>query len=87
MALPRRRYVYSASDENIADRSTPAQDKKGKPSASKDKGKESKAEPNEVKAWAEGYDKKKWLVVASKHYDRTGQRITAEQARKMAEGK
>ena len=49
--------------------------------------KEPKAEPNEVKAWAEGYDKKKWQVMASKHYDKTGQRITPDQARKMAEGK
>lgn len=30
-------------------------------------------------------DKHKWAAVAAKHFDRTGQRITIEQARKMAE--
>jgi len=40
-----------------------------------------------VKALADGYDKKKWQMVASKHYDKTGQRITASQAKAMAEGK
>jgi len=39
------------------------------------------------KAWAYDYDKKKWQTLASKHYDRTGERITADEARKMAEGK
>ncbi|EXJ81978.1 hypothetical protein A1O1_08045 [Capronia coronata CBS 617.96] len=40
-----------------------------------------------VKMWADSYDKKKWRLMASKHYDRTGQRISPEQARKMVEGK
>ncbi len=40
-----------------------------------------------VKAWAEGYDKKKWQMMASKHFDKTGERITPDQARNMAEGK
>lgn len=35
-------------------------------------------------AWAEKYDDRKWKVVASKYFDRTGRRISAEQARKMA---
>lgn len=39
-----------------------------------------------MKTWAESYDKKKWRFLASKHYDKTGQRISPEQARKMAEG-
>lgn len=30
-------------------------------------------------------DKHKWEAAAAKHYDRTGQRITADQARKVAE--
>jgi len=32
-------------------------------------------------------DKQKWIVAASKHFDRTGQRITPAQAQKMAEEK
>ncbi|KAJ9660337.1 hypothetical protein H2198_002645 [Neophaeococcomyces mojaviensis] len=32
-------------------------------------------------------DKQKWIAAASKHFDRTGQRITPEQARKMVERK
>jgi len=32
-----------------------------------------------------GIDKKKWEKAASKHFDRTGQRITPEQARRMAD--
>ncbi|KAJ9495336.1 hypothetical protein H2202_009123 [Exophiala xenobiotica] len=53
----------------------------------KGKGKQDKSDSNVVKAWAESYDNKKWLTLASKHYDKTGQRITPEQARQMAEGK
>lgn len=45
-----------------------------------------KAATNELKEWAAGYDNKKWLALASKHYDRTGQRISVEQAKKMALG-
>ena len=40
-----------------------------------------------MKSWADGFDKKKWIAVASKHFDKTGERITPEQARKMAEDK
>ncbi|RMZ91347.1 hypothetical protein DV736_g1424, partial [Chaetothyriales sp. CBS 134916] len=39
-----------------------------------------------VKIWADRYDKQKWIVIASKHFDKTGQRITPEQARKLVEG-
>ncbi|EXJ77517.1 hypothetical protein A1O3_09744 [Capronia epimyces CBS 606.96] len=46
-----------------------------------------RGETGELKMWAESYDKKKWRLMASKHYDRTGQRISPEQARKMAEAK
>lgn len=31
-------------------------------------------------------EKQKWFAAASKHFDRTGQRLTTDQARKMAEG-
>lgn len=40
-----------------------------------------------MKAFADGYDRKKWLLAASKHYDKTGERITAAQAKAMADGK
>ena len=40
-----------------------------------------------MKSWANGFDKKKWIAVASKHFDKTGERITPEQARKTAEDK
>ena len=40
-----------------------------------------------VQTWADRYDKQKWVAIASKHFDKTGQRVTPEQARKMAEGK
>ena len=46
-----------------------------------------KAADSELKAYAEAYDKKKWLAIASKHFDKTGQRISAERAKKLAEGK
>ncbi|RMD43322.1 hypothetical protein DV735_g1873, partial [Chaetothyriales sp. CBS 134920] len=39
-----------------------------------------------VKSLADKYDKQKWMVIASRHFDKTGQRITPEQARKLAEG-
>lgn len=38
----------------------------------------------DLAAWAEKYDDRKWKVVASKYFDRTGRRISTEQARKMA---
>jgi hypothetical protein len=41
----------------------------------------------DMKAWADGFDRKKWIAVASKHYDKTGQRISPEMAREMAEEK
>ncbi|OQV01319.1 hypothetical protein CLAIMM_06700 [Cladophialophora immunda] len=43
--------------------------------------------PHSLKAWADNYDKKKWQTLASKHYDRTGERITPAQARRLAEEK
>lgn len=51
------------------------------------KAKTSKAEPTDLKTWANDYDKKKWQMIASKHYDKTGERITPAHARKVAEGK
>ncbi|KAK4949652.1 hypothetical protein LTR10_011493 [Elasticomyces elasticus] len=54
---------------------------------SANKGKDSGDDTNAFKVWANEYDKKKWQTLASKHYDRTGERITADEARKMAEGK
>ncbi|OAP60979.1 hypothetical protein AYL99_05983 [Fonsecaea erecta] len=41
--------------------------------------------PHSLKEWADTYDKKKWQIMASKHYDKTGERITPAQARKLAE--
>ena len=35
-------------------------------------------------ALAGDYEKDKWLAVASRHYDITGRRISAEAAKKMA---
>ena len=52
-----------------------------------EKATESKSNDTAVKAWADRYDKQKWVAMASKHFDKTGQRITPEQARKLAEGK
>ncbi|KIW91151.1 uncharacterized protein Z519_08046 [Cladophialophora bantiana CBS 173.52] len=49
--------------------------------------KKSSPSPNSLKAWADNYDKKKWQIMASKHYDKTGERITASQARKLAGAK
>jgi hypothetical protein len=44
-------------------------------------------EPGEMRVWADSYDKKKWKLLASRHFDMTGQRITPEEARKMMQGK
>lgn len=41
---------------------------------------------NDLKDQADKYDRKKWQAMASKHYDKTGTRITATQAQKLAEG-
>jgi hypothetical protein len=46
-----------------------------------------KGDTNDIKALADGYEKKKWQAIASKHFDKSGHRITAEEARKMAEMK
>jgi hypothetical protein len=39
-----------------------------------------------LKAFVAKYERDKWLAAASRHYDLTGQRISAETAKKMSEG-
>ncbi|OAL19696.1 hypothetical protein AYO20_11600 [Fonsecaea nubica] len=62
-------------------------DKKDDDTKADEKAKKPGSSPHSLKAWADNYDKKKWQILASKHYDRTGERITAAQARKLAEEK
>jgi len=40
-----------------------------------------------LKAFVAKYEREKWLAVASRHYDLTGQRISPETAKKMSEEK
>ena len=40
-----------------------------------------------LKAFVAKYERDKWLAAASRHYDLTGQRISPEAAKKMADGK
>lgn len=64
-------------------------EKEGKSAKGKNKAKaeESKGKGNEMKAWADSFDKQKWIAVASKHFDKTGERLTPEAAKAKAEGK
>ncbi|KAL2405895.1 hypothetical protein ABEF95_009767 [Exophiala dermatitidis] len=39
----------------------------------------------DIQMWNDSYERRKWKLLASKHYDKTGERISAEQARKMVE--
>ena len=45
------------------------------------------SEGNDLRAFADRYDKQKWSAAASRHFDLTGQRISAAKARELAEGK
>ncbi|KIX04774.1 uncharacterized protein Z518_05644 [Rhinocladiella mackenziei CBS 650.93] len=74
------------ANEKKEDAKPDNEDEKSKDKKSDGKASTFTAEQNDLKSWAEGYDKKKWHIVASKHYDKTGQRITPVQARKMVEG-
>jgi len=49
--------------------------------------KKKKKTEGDMRAFADQYDKNKWVTVASKHFDLTGQRITAARAKEVAEGK
>ncbi|KIW13063.1 hypothetical protein PV08_08250 [Exophiala spinifera] len=67
----------NASDNATNDKTMNCQQQKGATSV---------CEPNIYRILADKYDSKKWLDVASRHYDKTGERISPEMARQRAEG-
>ena len=40
-----------------------------------------------IRSYGAQYDERKWLAIASRHYDKTGQRISAKTAREVYEGR
>ena len=60
------------------------QDDDDKKSTKSGKAKKPSSTPNPLKKWADEYDKNKGQVLASRHFDRTGVRITAKEALRMA---
>jgi hypothetical protein len=40
---------------------------------------------NDIKMWASKFEQRKWLMAAAKHFDKTGERLTAEETRRKAE--
>lgn len=47
----------------------------------------SKRANDDIKAWADKYEEMKWTAVAAKHYDKTAERLSPEELKRMAEKK
>ncbi|KAK5091214.1 hypothetical protein LTR05_001395 [Lithohypha guttulata] len=84
----------AANVKEAADKEKEAEEKKEEEEKKADSKEEAKPEPtpeqtkpaDEAKTEVVPVNaKQKWIAAASKHFDRTGHRITPEQARKMAE--
>jgi hypothetical protein len=39
----------------------------------------------DIKTWASKFEERKWTMAAARHFDKTGERLSAEEARRMAE--
>ncbi|KAI1616364.1 hypothetical protein EDD36DRAFT_492863 [Exophiala viscosa] len=88
-AKARKEAEENAKSEDTGDAEKTDKKDKGQKSQKKsdNEDKKPKGDKDTFQAWAHDYDKKKWQTLASKHYDKTGDRMTADEARKMAEGK
>ncbi|KIX94905.1 uncharacterized protein Z520_09215 [Fonsecaea multimorphosa CBS 102226] len=86
-ARAKRQEEENNAEEPKAEYSTKSDknDNDSKWAKSDSKARKPSSSPHSLKEWADEYDKKKWHMLAAKHYDKTGERITADRARRLAE--